>query len=173
MPRIRVERRLEIRGNMSRSEIRRRVVEAFLDEEPGENYEYWYHVETLSDGKRMYLRRPTRKFNFDFKVEVEGFEFRGTHEEIVNDLRAKKAESPSDFYSLMKAIREVYGGKDVDDVLSAYKFHFSSGFSVELLLKLLKWFFILEDIYYWNYKGRGKLMEYIENSLCPRGAPQD
>jgi len=115
---------------MSRSEIRRKVVEAFLDEEPGENYEYWYHVETLSDGKQMYLRRPTRRFNFDFKVEVEGFEFRGTHEEIVNDLRAKKAESPSDFHSLMNAIREVYEGKDVDNVLSAYKFHFSSGFSV-------------------------------------------
>ena len=48
MSRIRVERRLEIRGNMSRSEIRRKVVEAFLDEEPGEKYEYWYHVETLS-----------------------------------------------------------------------------------------------------------------------------
>lgn len=69
--RKRIFRILEIRGDLNRKEIRRKVIEAFLNEEAGEKYEYWYHVETLSDNRKMFLTRPTRRFNFDFKVEVE------------------------------------------------------------------------------------------------------
>lgn len=33
--------------------------------------------------------------------------------------------------------------------------NFNTGFSVELILKILKWFFIEQDIRDWNYSGRG------------------
>jgi hypothetical protein len=53
--------------------------------------------------------------------------------------------------------------KDLKDV------KFQSGFSVELILKVLKWFFIEQDIRDWNYSGRGMFksgLDYIkEHSL--------
>ncbi len=36
-----------------------------------------------------------------------------------------------------------------------------------MLLKVLKWFFILEDVDYWNYNGRDELMDFIEKSVGP------
>ena len=44
---------------------------------------------------------------------------------------------------------------------------FKSGWSVELLLKVLRWFFILEDVDYWNYNGRDELMGFIEKAVGP------
>ncbi|MCX7879934.1 MAG: hypothetical protein N2517_04670 [Ignavibacteria bacterium] len=37
----------------------------------------------------------------------------------------------------------------------------SVGANVEVLLKTLKWLFIMEDIVYWNYLGRKKLYDFI------------
>ena len=41
------------------------------------------------------------------------------------------------------------------------EFSFTTGKSVELILKVIKWFFIEQDITYWNYSGRNMLMNGI------------
>jgi hypothetical protein len=125
----------------------------------------------LSDNRKIFLERPTRRFDFDFKVNVENWDSRGTHEEIMVDLEEKAKENPRDFKLLMEAIRQTHNCNDVDGILRNCKITFRKGWSVELLLKILKWYFILEDIYYWNYEGRDKLMGAIEKRLSQQKLP--
>jgi hypothetical protein len=157
--------KLTVNGNLSRRETRDCVIKVFLEEEP--RIKYRYHVETLSDNRRIFLERPTRRFDFDFKVEVDNWGARGTHEEIMIDLEEKAKENPRDFELLMEAIRQVHDCNDVDQILKNCTVSFQKGWNTELLLKVLKWYFILEDTYYWNFQGRDKLMGAIEKRLSP------
>lgn len=163
-----VEKQLTISGDLSRREIRRIVITKFLEEEPGSNskVKYHYHVETLKDGRRMFLQRPTFRFDFDFKVEVENLVIRGTHKEILEDFKKKRKENPEGFAQLLQAVRRVHAGGDIESASNLVdNLKFQTGLTLELLLKLLKWMFILEDIYYWNYEGRNKLMDFIAEEL--------
>lgn len=40
---------------------------------------------------------------------------------------------------------------------------FQTGYTAELLVKVIKWFFIEQDVTYWNYSGRAKLLHAIQN----------
>ena len=40
---------------------------------------------------------------------------------------------------------------------------FHKGLTLEMLLKILKWLFIEQDITYWNYDGRQMLKMAIDN----------
>ena len=158
-----------IRADRNRETLRRKVVDAFLEELPGNvrRVRYRYRVETMKDGRKMYLVRPTgvRKGPMDFKVEVDDWESKGTHDDIRTDLLAKRRENPKRFRPLMKAIRDVHACREPSSILAARKdLSFKTGWSVELLLKVLKWFFILEDVDYWNYNGRDELMSFLEDA---------
>ena len=98
-----------VSGTLSRSEIRRRVVEKFLEESPGKGKgdlasKYRYNVEKLSDGRWVYLSRPAYlKKGFDFRINVEKEKFSTgreypKHSDIFDDLVAKKADGPKDFF---------------------------------------------------------------------------
>jgi hypothetical protein len=161
---------LKLRADRNRETLRSKVVNAFLEELPGNvrRIRYHYRVETLKDGRKVYLVRPTgvRKGPLDFKVEVDDWESKGTHNDIRADLLAKKREDPKRFKALMKAIRDVHACREPDSILAAQKnLTFKTGWSVELLLKVLKWFFILEDVDYWNYNGRDELMNFLEDAV--------
>jgi len=159
----------------SREELRTKIVNKFLSEKGG----YWkdkikhvtrfkYFVEKLKDGKRIYLLRPTYlNKGIDFQVWVEKFDGtedrRPSHKDIFNDLRIKKKENPKDLPKLIKMIDDVWNCQEPDSVLKKYDIiSFSKGFSIELLLKILKWLFIEQDITYWNYDGRGMLRMAID-----------
>jgi hypothetical protein len=66
---------------------------------------------------------------------------------------------------LIKALTEVYEcNNNVDQVLQeppVLESSFKTGAKVNILLKVVKWMFIMEDIVYWNYKGRTKLYNYL------------
>lgn len=68
-----------VRDYASRAELRRIVVSQFLKEEPGlgggsDASHYHYHVEVLSDGRRIYLTRPAYlKKGFDFRIQSSMF----------------------------------------------------------------------------------------------------
>lgn len=155
----------------TRNEVRERVIAEFLKEAPGkgngENQsKYLYFVETLKDGNRIYLERPANLHNgFDFLINVENINFSTTnrikynpsHDNIFNDLKAKKAESPEKYKKLYKLIEDVYNCKEIGDT----NLKFSSGYSVDLILKVTKWFFIEQDIRYWNYSGRAMFMSGV------------
>ena len=155
----------------TRNEVRERVIAEFLKEAPGtgngENQsKYLYFVETLKDGNRIYLERPANLHNgFDFLINVENINFSTTnrlkynpsHDNIFNDLKAKKEESPEKYKKLYKLIEDVYNCKEIEDT----NLKFDSGYSVDLILKVAKWFFIEQDIRYWNYSGRAMFMSGV------------
>lgn len=153
-----------------------RVVKELSQEKPGEGKgekasRYTYYVETLSDGNRIYLRRPANLHNgFDFLVCIENTYFNKEgerkrnypkHDDIISDLKYKKVSSSEEYTKLYKLMEEVYNCKDIEDT-SMNKIIFNTGYSAEMVLKTLKWLFIEQDIRYWNYSGRDMLWEGIK-----------
>lgn len=172
---------IEIKGSMTRHDIVQKVVNTFINtehEQRGRGVKFWYPVEQLPNNleqmledTRLFIFRPggLRKWNFDFKVNVtpELGLGKGTHAEIATDLRNKKQENPQEFEKLIEAIEKIYSGSenDVEQVLTKYpdlQTSFRTGAQVGVLLKVLKWMFIMEDIVYWNYDGRAKLYNFLK-----------
>ncbi|MCD6385548.1 hypothetical protein J7M23_07185 [Candidatus Sumerlaeota bacterium] len=165
---------IEIKGSLSREEIVKKVINIFIATESyqrGHGVKFRYPVENLSINKKLFILRPAglRKWNFDFKVEVlEEFRLgKGTHDEIVSDFQSKKQENPQRFKDLLDALSTLYNclENDVDVVLGNYNAlqkTFQTGAKVDVLLKVVKWMFIMEDIVYWNYKGRAMLYNAIK-----------
>ena len=164
-------RKIGIRGHLPRNEIVRRVVNTFIKTEypsKGKGVTFRYPVEKLPRGRRLFIVRPGHKKNFDFKVEVteEMGLIEGKHEHIVLDVRMKKQRNPRGFADFMQAIGEIYrcSENDVDHLLSKYPGLTEAlqiGAEVEVLLKTLKWLFIMEDIVYWDVEGRAFLYNYL------------
>jgi len=155
-----------VRNYASRAELRKIVVSQFFEEEPGlgggsEASRYRYNVETLSDGRRIYLTRPAYlKKGFDFRINVERTVFKTgqeypKHDDIFADLRLKRQEKPALIRRLYQALERVYNCEDPEDILPEYSdMKFNEGHPVDLLLKIIKWFLIEQDIRDWNYSGR-------------------
>ena len=157
------------------NEVRMRVVEKFSQEAKGRGKQnlasrYTYYVETLSDGNRIYLRRPAFLHNgFDFLVCVENVNFSTSgrkrnapkHQDILNDLIAKKNTEPTLYSTLYTYIKKIYQCQEITDAqLLSLNFTFER-FSAEMIIKVLKWLFIEQDIRYWNYSGRDMLFSNI------------
>lgn len=169
-----LEQMIEIRGALDRSEIVRRVINTFIDNESqqrGKGIKFRYPVENLSTGGKLFISRPgglRGKWNFDFKVEVvEEFGLRkGTHEDIALDFQSKKRGNPQQYDALLQALTAIHNcsENDVDCLLERYpdlQGAFQTGARVDILLKVVKWMFIMEDIVYWSYKGRSMLYNGI------------
>jgi hypothetical protein len=161
----------------SRAELRKVIVNAFLDEKKG----YWkektqvvtrykYFVETLKGGNRIYLLRPTfLNKGIDFQVWVEKFDGekdkRPSHGGLIEDIQTKMKESPKQKKAMLTAIERVWNCEDPDKVLSETGLTFTKSLSSELVLKALKWLFIEQDVTYWNYDGRMMLWRGIQHAL--------
>ncbi|MCX6770240.1 MAG: hypothetical protein NT051_06240 [Candidatus Micrarchaeota archaeon] len=159
-----------------RRTLRSKIVNIFLNEDCGhwkdgkkQVMRYKYYVESLADGRRIYLYRPTYlNKGIDFQVTVEKYDGaedgRPSHEDILDDLKNKKANEPQIYLKLIEAITRVWNCEEPNVVMREYPgFNFTCGHSVELLLKALKWLFIEQDVTYWNYVGREKLMAAIKS----------
>jgi len=165
---------IEIKGSLSRHEIVRKIINVFINTEwqqRGKGVQFWYPVEKLPDNQQLFILRPggLRKWNFDFKVSVTldlGLG-KGSHDEIASDIKNKKRENPQIFDEVLQAITEIHNcvESDVNRVLQSHPkllTSFQTGAKVEILLKVIKWMFIMEDIVYWNYEGRAKLYNYLK-----------
>lgn len=162
---------IEIKGPLARHKIVQKVVNAFIKTEcrkKGKGVVFRYPVECLPNGQLLYIVRPGHKKNFDFKVEVitnYGLG-NGSHEEIALNLRRSNLENPRKSKKLWEAITKVYHCKenDVDIILKkrgGLKRPFKNGVKPELLLKVMKWLFIMEDIVYWDNEGRTFLFNFF------------
>ena len=162
---------IKIKGSSARHGIVKKVVNAFIKTEyrkKGKGVVFRYPVENLPDRQVLYIVRPGHKKNFDFKVDVTtsyGLG-NGSHEEIALDLREKKLENPEKFKKLWQTAAEIYhcGENDVNVILKKHrglKSPFKSGAKPELLLKVIKWLFIMEDIVYWDNEGREFLFNFF------------
>ncbi len=161
----------------SRKELRDIVIAKFMEEKPGlgsgeDTSRYRYNVETLSDGRRIYLTRPAYlKKGFDFRINVEKTTFQTNkeypkHDDIFADLRLKRQENPSLCKKLHQEIDRVYNCEDPDDILPEYTdIKFNAGHPVELILKVIKWFLIEQDIRDWNYSGRRMFKSGVDEIL--------
>jgi len=171
------EKDFVVRDYNNRQDLRRIIVSKFLEEEPGlgsgsNTSRYRYNVEKLGDGSKIYLTRPAYlKKGFDFRINVENMIFltRGEypkHDDIFNDLYLKRKSSHEMARRLYEAIKQVYECKDPEDILPEYSdITFDTGYSVEMILKLVKWLFIEQDIRDWNYSGRAMFMSGVETIL--------
>lgn len=169
------ELELTVRQTGDRNSTRKLVVQAFLVEEPGGGKgtltsRCRYNVETLRDGRRVYLTRPAwLKNGFDFLIHLEGTVFANghdnpSHNDILGDLAAKHGADPQSYRRLHEALRRVHPCEDPENILGEYAdVSFGSGLPVGAILKTVKWFFIEQDIRYWNYSGRNMLMSGIHS----------
>lgn len=164
---------IKIVGN--RSEIRKKLFNLFLKEKPGKgtgnlSSKYTYYVETLTNKKRIFIKRPAR-FNkgIDFEINVENTYFTGkkrnstrpSHNNILNDLRKKKVSNKNEYTKILKLIKKIYYRNEVDN-RELNKIKINSGYPLDLTLKVIKWMFIEQDITYWNYSGRKIFYESIK-----------
>jgi hypothetical protein len=162
-------------NNDDRNHLRMSVVEQLSKELCGKGKgekatHYIYYVETLSNGNRIYLKRPAWLHNgFDFVVCVENTNFNPkgrfrnnpSHEDIFNDLVNKKNENYTIYKQLHKIIDDTYNCRSMD-LLGASKLKFRGGHPCDLIIGSLKWLFIEQDIRYWNYSGREMLWNGIK-----------
>ena len=166
-----------VRNYTSRQELRKAVVAKFIEEEPGlgsgsDASHYRYNVEILNDGRRIYLTRPAYlKKGFDFRINVEETVFQTKqeypkHDDVFDDLKLKLQENPKACIRLHKAIERVFNCEDPEDILPDYTdIKFNVGHPVELILKVIKWFLIEQDIRDWNYSGRQMFKTGIDEIL--------
>lgn len=106
----------------SRNEVRQRIIDVFIKEAPGKGRgdnasRYIYYVETLSDGNRVYLKRPTNLHNgFDFLIRIENTDYASPsqkrrnspkHDDIEQDLKLKKLNLKKNTHGCMN-LSDVY-----------------------------------------------------------------
>lgn len=153
---------------LERFEIVKRVVTHFIEfekDKKGRGIEFRYPVEELSIGKKLYIHRPGVKWNFDFKVEIPsncGVE-EGRHDQIAMLLRSIRDSNEIEFNNVWSIISNLYHCKNnnVDAMLSETSISQINNISSDVLLKVIKWLFIMEDIIYWHYEGRAFLYNFF------------
>ena len=131
---------------------------------------YRYFVETMINGDRIYLERPGRlNKGCDFVIYIEndylynnGNDKPPPHDYIFEDLQLKKQSlTHLEWQTLIQAINVIFQCGLYADTLQYTSTLPNVGKSYELLLKLVRWFFIEQDITYWSGKGREMLYNGI------------
>lgn len=152
------------------NKLRTGVVLTFsLHENRNEKYVSWV-VDELEDGTSVFLIRPAwLNKGYDFKACVNGWDDSAnpapSHDDIYSDLYWKREHDDSaSFEALCKAVLEIHEGASPQSVLEEHNddFDFTVGRTPESLLKPLPWLFIEQDIRYWNYEGRNRTIEKIQ-----------
>ncbi len=147
--------KINISGSMRPAEIVKLVVNTFIDFEKykkGKGVVFKYPVEEFKNGEILFISRPGKKWNFDFKVDLkpEYHLEKGTHDQIAIILRSIKKEWSDEFSKLWSGLLEIYDCSecDVSKILKETPISIKSDTEPEILLKVIKWLFK-----YWNLKN--------------------
>jgi len=164
----------------TRKALRDALIQEFLKEDGGYVKDgikyvqaYRYDVETLKDGKKIYIQRPAHlNKGMDFQVCAEGLvKYKNgkdkppSHSDIFKDLKLKKSEDSNKFSQLKEMIHRVWNCEEPDDIIKKSSISFTGGFSIESILKIIKWLFIEQDMTYWSYDGRDMLKSAIDEEF--------
>lgn len=173
---MRTTKTIKLAGS-DRVSIRHELINIFLDEEPGSGTgelcsHYIYFVEDLPTNQRVYLKRPAMlNKGFDFEVHAENLNFgvnrfksRPSHSDVISDLNLKQAENPVLFQQVLRMIDDLFNCQEIDQE-ELQSFQFNKGFPIEVMLKVIKWLFIEQDITYWNWSGRSMFYKAINHAF--------
>jgi hypothetical protein len=152
----------------TRKKQRRALALKWLSE--NEHSHYRYIVAKCKSGSLVYVSRPTRlNKGFDFSIHIKDWtspyrqgkrkSTRPRHSDVVEDLRRKRRENPKSFKKLAAAVYDVYRCAEPSETFCEGIPQFRHGLKVDVLLHVLKWMFIEQDLTYWNGRGRRKLWE--------------
>jgi len=163
-----IEALFSIDNLSDRIAVRKAMLRLFMDEDCKTKLRYY--VETLADGKRIYIERPGRlNKGCDFVILVEdlitwgnGNDKAPSHDDLINDLKEKKAFlDQNSFEAILQAITDIYEVRDFNQAYSHINNLPNIGWSYELVLKLARWLFIEQDMTYWARSGREMLYNAI------------
>ncbi|BEK32805.1 hypothetical protein [Campylobacter jejuni] len=164
----------------TREEIRADLINEFLKELPGNGVrdlssKYYYVVEN-ADGYNIILKRPAPlNKGFDFIVSVENFYFKEmtkksrsnpSHNDIISLLKKYKKANEAIYGEVKNIIISIYNCENIylrQDIQQFPKFvNFDNQeYPISILLYCIKWLFIEQDVTYWNYSGRRKFFEAL------------
>ena len=148
--------------NRPRSEFAKRI----------EQIEYrGYEVEKLCDGRKIVIAKPGGKRGRYDSIKKEDFFvfiftppdqlWQITHGQISEDLKEKIKSNPNHAIKVLKALEEVYNGKELDDALVAQlNSGNQTGESPEALIKAYKWIWGQEDVNYPPPALKGRAMSW-------------
>ncbi|MBS1537263.1 MAG: hypothetical protein JST20_05890 [Bacteroidetes bacterium] len=145
----------------NKTDIREFLLKQWISESPQKKYRYF--VEVLNSGKHIYLERPGRlNKGCDFVIYVEniyqwknGNDRPPNHDFVLNDLKLKKnIFSQQQWDKLLLCVNEIFNSKPYRNTIQFTNELPIIGHDYELLLKLIKWLFIEQDITYWSGEGR-------------------
>ena len=154
----------------NKTAIRDFLLRQWISENPQTKYRYF--VETLNDGLRIYLERPGRlNKGCDFVIYAEnsyqwnnGNDRPPDHGFILNDLTQKKnILSQQQWDNFLLAVTEIYNSNPFANTTQFIIGLPIVGHDYELLLKLIRWFFVEQDITYWSGQGREMFFEAIND----------
>ncbi|MGV8018575.1 MAG: hypothetical protein AB2L26_10415 [Ignavibacteria bacterium] len=153
----------------NRKDIRDFILSKWMSETPGTKYRYF--VENIGP-IRIYLERPASlNKGCDFKIFAEnvilfknGNDKPPSHDYIITDLANKKTHlSATQWADFMDAIKVIYDCGTYSDAQLHINALPAIGLSYELILKIVRWFFIEQDISYWSGTGRDMFYTAIQN----------
>ena len=165
---IRVEQTLDVDNIHSREDVRKYVLITYAKEDC--NTKTRYFVVTVNKGKRIYIERPTRlNKGCDFVLFAEdvitcenGNDKPPSHTDVLQDISLKKEVlTPYQYTLLIQAIKGIYELKSYTYAEAFVNGLPQIGWTYELLLKLIRWLFIEQDITYWAGDGRNRLYSAI------------
>ncbi|WP_372519644.1 hypothetical protein [Candidatus Ruminimicrobiellum ovillum] len=170
---ITVKRIRKIIAN-SKSEIREKIIKHFLKENSGtssESSKYEYKVEKYKNYE-IVLKRPGFKKCFDFSVNTKGVFYKKNKnksekpkiEDIVKALDYSKEHFSTEYKSIKQIINQIFNVETYDlSSVQNIKFIDAEGkeHPIAVILLALKWLFVAEDVFYWNWSGRNATMNKL------------
>ena len=108
------------------------------------------------------LRINDKPYNFNADKDKKRASSSPTFDDIYDDLKDKKEENEKQFKKCLDIIEQIYNCENIDIRELVKNLRFDRGLPIEVVLKIIKWFFIEQDIRYWNYSGRNKFYECIK-----------
>lgn len=165
-----IEKTISVDKICTREANRRYLLELFIREDCKTKLRYY--VESIDNNKRIYIERPGRlNKGCDFVIYVEDlFKYQNgndkapKHNNLFDDLQEKKNKlTQEEFEKLKIAITKIFELKPFSDAFAYTNTLLQIGWSYELVLKLVRWFFIEQDITYWARTGREMLFNVIND----------
>lgn len=161
----RIDLDIRLPTGVGRAEAREFLMMQWAKEQVGRKYRYF--AEQFADGGRLYLERPGRlNKGCDFVIFLEnsflhknGNDRPPRHKDLFADLDAKhKSLPPDEWVALLDAIKAEHALSPVSNLSGKPP---DEGLDIIRLTALCRWFFLEQDLTYWNGEGRNMLWDAI------------